>query len=168
MVLAALEDAKANDVRQLDVRRLTDITDWMVVASGTSTRHVLALADHVRTQVKARGLCGQQAAPFEFAGVVEGGQGAGAFAQEDQCIAAVERAAGQPVQEGGRERVHEGFEEGRDLRVGGRGGEGHVRGGHLVPRHPRGAPVVDDYLSLLLRPVQEPLRRLRVVPHRGV
>jgi|TARA_B110000196_G_C20488836_1_gene361463 ribosome-associated protein len=56
MVLAALEDAKANDVRQLDVRRLTDITDWMVVASGTSTRHVLALADQVRTQVKAQGL----------------------------------------------------------------------------------------------------------------
>ena len=56
MVLAALEDAKANDVRQLDVRRLTDVTDWMVVASGTSTRHVLALADHVRTQVKAQGL----------------------------------------------------------------------------------------------------------------
>jgi len=55
-VLAALEDAKANDVRQLDVRRLTDITDWMVVASGTSTRHVLALADHVRTQVKVQGL----------------------------------------------------------------------------------------------------------------
>ena len=55
MVLAALEDAKANDVRQLDVRRLTDITDWMVVASGTSTRHVLALADHVRTQVKTQG-----------------------------------------------------------------------------------------------------------------
>ena len=55
-VLAALEDAKANDVRQLDVRRLTDITDWMVIASGTSTRHVLALADHVRTQVKAKGL----------------------------------------------------------------------------------------------------------------
>ena len=56
IVLAALEDAKANDVRQLDVRRLTDITDWIVVASGTSTRHVLALADHVRTQVKAQGL----------------------------------------------------------------------------------------------------------------
>ncbi len=56
MVLTALEDAKANDVRQLDVRRLTDITDWMVVASGTSTRHVLALADQVRTQVKAQGL----------------------------------------------------------------------------------------------------------------
>ena len=56
IVLAALEDAKANDVRQLDVRRLTDITDWMVVASGTSTRHVLALADHVRTQVKEQGL----------------------------------------------------------------------------------------------------------------
>ena len=56
IVLAALESAKANDVRHLDVRCLTDITDWMVVASGTSTRHVLALADHVRTQVKAQGL----------------------------------------------------------------------------------------------------------------
>ena len=56
IVLAALENAKANDIRQLDVRRLTDITDWMVVASGTSTRHVLALADHVRTQVKVQGL----------------------------------------------------------------------------------------------------------------
>ena len=56
IVLAALENAKANDIRQLDVRRLTDITDWMVVASGTSTRHVVALADHVRTQVKAQGL----------------------------------------------------------------------------------------------------------------
>ena len=56
IVLAALEDAKANDVRQLDVRRLTDVTDWMVVASGTSTRHVFALADYVRTQVKAEGL----------------------------------------------------------------------------------------------------------------
>ena len=56
IVLAALEDGKANDVRQLDVRRLTDITDWMVVASGTSTRHVLALAEHVRTQMKTQGL----------------------------------------------------------------------------------------------------------------
>ena len=56
IVLVALEDAKANDVRQLDVRCLTDITDWMVVASGTSTRHVHALANHVRAQVKARGL----------------------------------------------------------------------------------------------------------------
>ena len=55
-VLAALEDAKAIDVRHLDVRRLTDITDWMVVASGTSTRHVLALADHIRIQVKAQGV----------------------------------------------------------------------------------------------------------------
>ena len=56
IVLAALDDAKANNVRQLDVRRLTNITDWMVVASGTSTRHVLALADHVRTQVKVQGV----------------------------------------------------------------------------------------------------------------
>ena len=51
-VVTALEDAKGRDIRELDVRPLTDITDWMVLASGTSSRHVLALADSVRTKIK--------------------------------------------------------------------------------------------------------------------
>ena len=51
-VVTALEDAKGRDIRELDVRPLTDITDWMILVSGTSSRHVLALADSVRTQVK--------------------------------------------------------------------------------------------------------------------
>ncbi len=55
-VVAALEDVKAQDVRVLDVRGLTDVTDFMVVASGTSDRHVQALADRTREALLARGV----------------------------------------------------------------------------------------------------------------
>ena len=47
-VITVLEDAKASDVRLLDVRQLTDITDYMVIANGTSRRHVVAMAERVR------------------------------------------------------------------------------------------------------------------------
>ncbi len=47
-ILQELDDAKALDVLELDIRALTQIADWMVVASGTSTRHVLALAEKLR------------------------------------------------------------------------------------------------------------------------
>jgi ribosome-associated protein len=54
-VLAALDDMKAVNVRVLDVRDLTDIADTMIVASGTSDRHVRSIADHVVQQVKIGG-----------------------------------------------------------------------------------------------------------------
>ena len=44
-IVDELDDAKAVDILELDIRPLTQIADWMVVASGTSTRHVLALAE---------------------------------------------------------------------------------------------------------------------------
>ncbi|MDE2089775.1 MAG: ribosome silencing factor [Gammaproteobacteria bacterium] len=55
LVVAALEDLKAVDVQVLDVRGKTTITDVMVVASGTSDRHVRALAGGVIEKVKQRG-----------------------------------------------------------------------------------------------------------------
>jgi ribosome-associated protein len=48
IILEGLSEAKANDICQLDVRSLTDITDFMVIASGTSHRHVHAMADQIR------------------------------------------------------------------------------------------------------------------------
>ncbi|PMR76932.1 ribosome silencing factor [Billgrantia endophytica] len=56
LVVGALEDLKARDVAILDVSRLTSVTDLMILASGTSTRHVAALANHVVEQAKAQGL----------------------------------------------------------------------------------------------------------------
>jgi len=55
VVVRALDDLKAKDVVVLDVRSLTTITDTMIMASGTSTRHVKALADQVIEQAKQAG-----------------------------------------------------------------------------------------------------------------
>jgi ribosome-associated protein len=54
-VLDALDDMKAVNIRALDVRGLTDITDTMVVASGTSDRHVKSIADRVLQRCKEAG-----------------------------------------------------------------------------------------------------------------
>ncbi len=53
--LNALADMKAQQVTTLDVRELTSMTDVMIIASGTSTRHVRALADEVQVKSKAAG-----------------------------------------------------------------------------------------------------------------
>ncbi len=47
IVNAALDDMKAVNVKVMDVRQLTDITDVVVIASGNSDRHVKAIADRV-------------------------------------------------------------------------------------------------------------------------
>lgn len=47
MVLTALEDIKANDVVVLDVSAYASFTDYMVFASGTSSRHVSSIAGSV-------------------------------------------------------------------------------------------------------------------------
>jgi ribosome-associated protein len=52
VVLSTLEDSKAKDVTVLDVRGKTSMTDFMVVASGTSERHVKSLASHVAEEAK--------------------------------------------------------------------------------------------------------------------
>jgi ribosome-associated protein len=44
---AALEEMKAKDTVEIDVRGKTSIADYLVVASGTSTRHVKSVADEV-------------------------------------------------------------------------------------------------------------------------
>ena len=55
LVVDALDDVKAKDVVRLDVRDMTTVTDYMVVASGTSNRHVKALVDNVAEKAKEAG-----------------------------------------------------------------------------------------------------------------
>jgi len=56
LVLAALDDLKARDVREIDVREKSSVTDLLVVASGTSSRHVKSIADEVVRKAKKAGL----------------------------------------------------------------------------------------------------------------
>jgi ribosome-associated protein len=52
----ALDDLKALEPVVLDVRSLSSVMDWMVVASGTSSRHVKSLADNVLMKAKEKGI----------------------------------------------------------------------------------------------------------------
>jgi len=55
LALGALEEIKGKDVVDIDVRGKTSVCDYMVVASGTSTRHVKSLADEVVIASKRAG-----------------------------------------------------------------------------------------------------------------
>ena len=55
LVVDALDDVKAKDIVRLDVRDMTTVTDYMVVASGTSSRHVKALVENVAEKAKEAG-----------------------------------------------------------------------------------------------------------------
>ena len=52
----ALVDNKARDVVLLDLRGVTDMADFFVVASGTSDTHVRALAEHVMEELRKEGV----------------------------------------------------------------------------------------------------------------
>lgn len=68
IVVDALEDLKGVDIKVLDVRGKSDVTDILVIGSGTSTRQIRALAENVREKVKERGV-----RPFGVEGDQESG-----------------------------------------------------------------------------------------------
>lgn len=51
-VISALEDIKAFDIVSLDVRKITSIADFMVIASASSSRQAKALANNVQEKLK--------------------------------------------------------------------------------------------------------------------
>ena len=55
VVEGALDEMKAVNVRVLDVHKLTDIADTMVIASGNSDRHVRSIADRIIEHAKKAG-----------------------------------------------------------------------------------------------------------------
>ena len=56
LIYDALVDAKAQDIAVLDVHKVSDFTDTMVIVSGTSTRHVQSVADKVVYKMREHGL----------------------------------------------------------------------------------------------------------------
>lgn len=56
LVTGALDDMKGQQIRVLDVRGKTPLADYMVIASGTSNRHVKSLADAVVVKAKDSGV----------------------------------------------------------------------------------------------------------------
>jgi ribosome-associated protein len=56
LAVAALEDVKAQDMLVIDVRDKQSITDYMIIATGTSNRQINAMLDKVREEVKAQGI----------------------------------------------------------------------------------------------------------------
>jgi ribosome-associated protein len=54
-VIDALEDIKAFDISVMDVRKLTSLTNYMIVASASSTRQAKAIADNVIVKLKEKG-----------------------------------------------------------------------------------------------------------------
>ncbi|WP_341305371.1 ribosome silencing factor [Pseudomonas sp. TMP25] len=56
LAITALEEIKAQDITTIDVRGKTSITDFMLIASGTSSRHVKSLVENVLEKVKEQGV----------------------------------------------------------------------------------------------------------------
>jgi ribosome-associated protein len=56
IAVRAIEDLKGRDIKRLDVAPLTDVADVMIIAGGTSSRHVRSIADNVVELAKAQGL----------------------------------------------------------------------------------------------------------------
>ena len=56
MVVSALEDIKARDIVAIDVRKITSMFDWIVIASAESARQTKALARHVHDKLREAGI----------------------------------------------------------------------------------------------------------------
>jgi len=68
LVVTVLEDARAVDIESFDLRDRNTFADFMVVASGTSSRQTKAMADRLTMRVKQDGL----AAPLGVEGLEQG------------------------------------------------------------------------------------------------
>lgn len=55
LAVRAIEDLKGRDIVALDVRKLTDVMDRIVIATGTSSRHVKSVADNVLEELRKAG-----------------------------------------------------------------------------------------------------------------
>ena len=66
IAVSSLEDDKAEDITVIDLAGKTSISDFMIIASGRSHRHVAAIADHLVERLKKRGM-----APLSVEGMAQ-------------------------------------------------------------------------------------------------
>jgi ribosome-associated protein len=64
----AVDDKKGADIRLVDVRAVSNVTDFCLVTTGNSPPHLKAIAEEVRHRLKQRGVT-----PYGIAGVPESG-----------------------------------------------------------------------------------------------
>ena len=57
-IINSLEDIKAVNPIAIDVTRISSLTDFMVIASGTSNRHIAAMSEHVLEDLKEINISG--------------------------------------------------------------------------------------------------------------
>lgn len=55
-VIDKLEDRKGQDIIAIDVSKTSSITDCMIICTGTSSRHVVSIADHVVQSARQAGM----------------------------------------------------------------------------------------------------------------
>ena len=56
LVIDAVEDMKAVDVRVIDVRAVSSVTDLMIIVTGSSNRHVKSIANNIMVKAKEQGV----------------------------------------------------------------------------------------------------------------
>ena len=56
LIIASLEDDKAENIVVIDLKGKSDMADYLVIATGRADRHVAAIADHIMDKLKVRGL----------------------------------------------------------------------------------------------------------------
>ena len=57
-IINSLEDIKAVNPIAIDVTKISSITDFMVIASGTSNRHIAAMSEHILEGLKETNISG--------------------------------------------------------------------------------------------------------------
>lgn len=55
-ISAIMDDRKAKNIEVIDTSRLTDVTDYFIICSGTSTTHVRGIADEIEEKMGEAGV----------------------------------------------------------------------------------------------------------------